>query len=170
MRRLLFLPGVVLFLLGGCGYHLAGRGEVLPADVHTLHIRMFANKTYKPFLENEVTNAVTDQFLLGRHLQLLEDTAVADAVLSGDVAKYTTHAISYDRNDTILEYRASMTVDATLRHSRGGAVLWRGDVTWTETYPANQNKNIQQDNEAAAIGIICNRIADDLFSRIMDNF
>lgn len=170
MRRLVFLLGAVLLFLGGCGYNLSGRGDVLPGDVHTLHIRMFANKTYKAFLENEVTNAVTDQFLLGRHLELLEDPVAADAVLSGEVTKYTTQAISYDRNDTILEYRASMSVEATLRRSRGGAVLWKGEVAWTETYPANQNKSLQQDNEAAAIGVLSKRVSQELFSRVMDNF
>jgi outer membrane lipopolysaccharide assembly protein LptE/RlpB len=170
MRRFGVLFGILVFSLGGCGYHLAGRGKVLPANVHSLYIQIFANRTYKSFLEDEVTNAVTEQFVLGTHLRLVENPAGADAILSGEVTAYTSRPIAYDRNDNILQYRASMTVSAVLKRAEDEKVLWKGNVTWTEAYSANQNKSIQYDNESAAIAVISERNAQELYFRIMDNF
>lgn len=170
MRRLI-LPLAALCLLGGCGYHLAGRGNRLPADVRTLHIGMFSNGTYEPFLENIITNAVTDKFVEGRQLQLVEKPAEADALLTGRVVAYSTDPISYDRNDAILEYRSRMTVRATLRRGRDHKILWKGDVSWSREYRANRmDMAAQQDNEAAAIREIGDRLAAELYSRILDNF
>lgn len=170
MRRLL-LSLAALCLLGGCGYHLAGRGNRLPADVQTLYIGMFSNGTYQPFLENIVTNAVTDRFVQGRQLQLVENPARADAVLKGRVTAYSTDAISYDRNDAILEYRSRLTVRATLKRVRDGKILWQGDVSWSREYPADRtNIAAQQDSETAAIRVIAKRLSGELYSRIMDNF
>lgn len=170
MRRLI-LPLAALCLLGGCGYHLAGRGNMLPPDVRTLYVGMFSNGTYEPFLENVVTNAVTDKFVEGRQLRLVEDPAQADAVLTGKVVAYATDPISYDRNDAILEYRSRMKVRATLRRRAGGKILWQGDVSWSREYRANRlDMAAQQDNEAAAIREIGDRVAGELYSRILDSF
>jgi outer membrane lipopolysaccharide assembly protein LptE/RlpB len=171
MRRFGFFFGILLlFSLGGCGYHLAGRGEVLPPDVHTLYIQMFGNRTYKAFLEDEVTNTVTEQFVQGKHLRLAENPAGANAILSGEVTAYTSRPIAYDHDDNILQYRASMTVNAVLKRAGDEKVLWKGNVTWTEAYSANQNKSVQYDNESAAIAVISERNAQELYFRIMDNF
>jgi outer membrane lipopolysaccharide assembly protein LptE/RlpB len=170
MKRLLLALALAL-LAGGCGYHLAGRGAQLPTDVRSLYIGMFTNGTYHPFLENVVTNAVTDQFLTNGGLRLVESRDQADAVLSGKVASYSTDSIAYDRNDAILEYRARLTVRAVLRRVRDGRILWKGDVSWSRAYPADRmNVVAQQDNEAAAIQKIGDRVAAELYSRIMDNF
>ena len=69
----------LLGLLGGCGYHRPGSGDNLGA-VRTLHIQLFENATYEPFLENELTNAVTRRFLRTGRWRLVEDPARADAV------------------------------------------------------------------------------------------
>jgi outer membrane lipopolysaccharide assembly protein LptE/RlpB len=167
--RLLLL---VLFLsaLGGCGYHLPGRGDHLPAGVETLRIELFANRTVEPYLENRLTNAVTDRFIRGRALRLTEDPARADAVLTGSVTAYATRPISYDRNDQITEYRSAVTIAATLRRASDGRVLWKGTLDWTEEYPASLDKGAQEENEAAAIEVIAARLADELFFRIMEGF
>lgn len=169
MRRLGLLLAAVL-LLGGCGYHLPGRGENLPPEVQTLHIELFGNRTTEPFLENRITDSVTDRFARKRTLRLVEKGERADAVLSGVVAAYRTTPISYDRNDVITEYRSTMSIAATLRQTADDRVLWKGSVDWSEEYPASLDKSAQEDNEAAAIVVIVDRLAQELYSRIMENF
>lgn len=168
MRR--FLPLILLLLLGGCGYQLSGRGTALPADVQTLHIELFANRTAEPYLENRVTDATTSWFARPHFLQLVEQAGAADAVLGGTVSAYSTAPISYDRSDVITEYRSIMTVDAVLRRSSDGRVLWKGQVEWSEEYPASLDKGAQEDNEAAAIDVIAERVAQEIYTRILESF
>lgn len=169
MKRLFLLLAVAL-LLGGCGYHLPGRGDNLPADVQSLYVELFANRTVEPFLENRITDAVIDWFASKRDFTMVEDRSRADAVLSGTITAYDTKPISYDRNDVITEYRSTLTIAVTLRRSADERVLWRGSLGWSEEYPASLDKSAQEDNESAAIDVIGDRLAQELYFRIMENF
>ena len=159
-----------LLLLTGCGYHLPGRGGNLPSEVQSLYIELFGNRTAEPFLENRITDSVIDRFARKRPLRLVEKRDIADAVLSGVVTGYSTSPISYDRNDVITEFRSTMTIAVALRQTADDRILWKGSIDWSEEYPASLDKSVQEDNEAAAIAVIVDRMAQELYFRIMENF
>jgi outer membrane lipopolysaccharide assembly protein LptE/RlpB len=138
--------------------------------VHRVFIELFQNRTLQPLLENEITNAVTERLSRGRALTLVRGADQGDAVLSGMVTFYETVPISYDTQDDIVEYRSTMSIAAVLRRTGNGPVVWSGSVTWNEEYPANRDKALQEDNEAAAIAEISDRLADELYSRVVSNF
>jgi hypothetical protein len=167
--RLLLALTLVLSSLGGCGYARPGSGDNL-GEIRMLMVELFANATYEPFLENELTNAVTQRFLRTSRWQLVEDRSTADAVFSGTVVDYTSLPISFDSNDNVLEYRAQIKVAAVLRHNQDGRVLWKGELLWSEEYPGSLDKGLQEDQEAAAIRICAERLAEELFFRLTDNF
>jgi outer membrane lipopolysaccharide assembly protein LptE/RlpB len=158
-----------LLLLGGCGYHFPGRSSSLPSDVQSLYIELFSNRTAEPFLENIITDSMA-RIARNRHLRVVEKRDIADAVLSGVVTAYSTSPISYDRNDVITEYRSTMTIAVTLRQTADDRILWKGSIDWSEEYPANLDKGVQEDNEAAAIAVIVDQLAQELYFRIMENF
>jgi len=168
-RTLWFLFFPLLVLLAGCGYHRPGVGDNL-GEVRTLRIPLFANETYEPYLENELTNAITERFLRTRRWRLVETPDAADAVFSGTVSSYRSVPVSFDRNDNILEYRSEMTVSAVLRSSDEGRVLWKGKASWSEEYPGLLDKGRQEDQETEAIRAIAERIAEELYFRLADNF
>lgn len=168
--RSLGLLLVALLLLAGCGYHLPGRSSNLPPEVQNLYVELFSNRTAEPFLENRITDRVTDRFASTRTLGLVKTRERADAVLTGVVTGYTTSPISYDRSDVITEYRSIMTIAVTLRQTKDDRVLWKGSVDWSEEYPANLDKSAQEDNEAAAIEVIADRLSQELYFRITENF
>jgi outer membrane lipopolysaccharide assembly protein LptE/RlpB len=170
MTRALGFALLFLLVLGGCGYHLAGRGTALPADLRTLSVVMFKNRTTQPFLENYVTNDVLERFAREGLFELTENSARADAVLSGAITGYSSVPIAYDKNDSIAEYRSTITVNATLRRRSNGRVFWKGNISWSEEYPANLDKTIQYDNEIEAIKIISRRLAEEIYYRVTDNF
>jgi outer membrane lipopolysaccharide assembly protein LptE/RlpB len=159
-----------LLLLTGCGYHLPGRGGNLPSEVQSLYIELFSNRTAEPFLENSITDSMITRFARIRPLRMVEKRDIADAVLSGVVTAYSTSPISYDRNDVITEYRSTMTIAVTLRQAADDRILWKGSIDWSEEYPANLDKGVQEDNEAAAIAVIVDHLAQELYFRIMENF
>lgn len=169
MKRLSLLFGSVL-LLWGCGYYLPQRTNYLPSEVRTIYVELFANHTFEPYVENRITNAVVDWFDSKPGLTMIEDRSRADAVLSGVVTGYTSDPVSYGRGDDITEYRSTMTIAATLRQVSSGRVLWKGSLEWSEEYPATLNKTVQEDAEAAAIQVIAERLARELYDRMTANF
>lgn len=158
-----------MLLLAGCGYHRSGKGEALEG-VERLYIEFFGNRSYEPFLENEITNAVTERFLRTRNWKLVEDPKVADAVFSGFVSDYKNAAVSFDSGDRVRSYRAELTVTAILKKSSDGRVLWKGSQSLRKDYSTSSDKAVQEVSESAAIKELCQRIADDFLARVTISF
>jgi outer membrane lipopolysaccharide assembly protein LptE/RlpB len=162
------LLGLLLLSLAACGYHLPGRGG-MPADIRTVQVEYFNNATLEPLLERAVTSAIVDRLARSRLLDIAPQ-GDADAVLSGAVVSYGTTPASYDRNDIVREFRATMAIEATLRATADERVLWRGRVAWSENFPATADKTMQYSREVEARRVISDRIAGELLVRIAEDF
>lgn len=166
MRLLLLF---ILVCLSGCGYNFPGQGP-LPGGVKKVYTPLFSNRTAEPLLENELSTAVSEVFARNRQVVLIEDRQQADAVLEGVISSYGTRAISYDKNDDISEYRATMQVDAKLLQVTDGRLLWQGVISWDDEYAADDDKAVQEDLEQNAIDEIVLRLAEEMFYNLVDNF
>jgi len=170
MSRSVLLVALVALLLSACGYRLQGGADTLPGDVRSLYVELFSNDSYEPYLENFITNEVVGRFARHDRLEIVEQPFRAEGILGGRIIAYSNNALSYDSDDNIAEYRSKMTVEATLRRVDNGEVLWKGSVVWQEDYSANGDIVLQNDLEQAAIKEISQRLADELFSHMIDNF
>ncbi len=170
MTRSVVLVTLLALLLSACGYRLQGRDDTLPGDVRSLYVEMFRNDSYEPYLENTLTNEVVGRFSRHGRVEIVEQPLNAEGILGGRIVTYSNTALSYDRDDNIAEYRSQMTVEAVLRRVDNGEVLWKGPVVWQEDYSVSSDKVLQDDREQAAIQEISQRLADELFSHMIDNF
>lgn len=170
MSRFVVLVALLALLLSGCGYRLQGRSDALPGDVRSLYVELFRNDSYEPYLENSITNEVVGRFARHDRLEIVEQPAQAEGILGGRIVGYSNSALSYDSDDNIAEYRSKMTVEGVLRRVDNGEVLWKGTVAWQEDYPVSSDKTLQDDREQLAILEISQRLADELFSHMIDNF
>ncbi len=168
MRMLLVFA--LLLMLVGCGYHFPGQGGALPGNVRLLHIPLFANRTAKPQLENRLSNRVSEVFARNGNITLVEQRSQADAVLEAAISSYAAVPLSYNQNDVISEYRATMTVEAKLRQVEDGRLLWSGTSSWYENYEAVADKGRQYDLENDAITEINLRLSEELLYRLLDDF
>jgi outer membrane lipopolysaccharide assembly protein LptE/RlpB len=168
MRALIIIA--LLVLLAGCGYHFPGKSGALPGDVQQLQIPLFANRTAKPQLENLLSSRVSEVFARNHKVTLVEQAAQAEAVLEGVIRSYSVTALSYNQNDDISEYRATLTVEANLRQVEDGRLLWSGVLSWDENYIADDDKGRQSDLENEAIDEIVLRLAEELLYRMLDDF
>jgi len=166
----LFAAIILSLVLTGCGYQFAGRNDSLPGGVQSVHLALFANQTAEPQLENLLANRVSEVFARSSSISQLENAELAEAVLSGEIRSYGSSAISYNQNDDISEYRVSMVVAARLRQVADGRALWQGTLNWSSEYPAADNKTLQEDLEQMAADEICLRLAEELHSRLTNNF
>jgi outer membrane lipopolysaccharide assembly protein LptE/RlpB len=168
---LLFLLLLALCsLLPGCGYRpIARDSESRFGEGKTVSIPLFANKTYRPNLENILLNNLVDEFSRRRGLRIVEKEA-SDYTLSGDLLSYDKNAVSYTGKDIVKEYTAVMSLTATLRKNSTQRIVWRGTLSWSQDFPASSDIAFQQNSEDAAVQEICRRLAQQLYLKISEDF
>lgn len=172
MRISLFSVLLILLssLVTGCGYHtLAQDTQQRFGESATVSIPIFANKTYKPNLENILLNNLIGEFAKRKGLRVVQ-SGESDYTLSGELLNYVKTAASYTGQDIIKEYTATLTIVATLRKSSNQMVVWKGQLSWSQDLPASSDIAIQQNSEDAAIQVICQRLAQQLYLRINEDF
>ena len=112
-KELLLLYLLFIFGLAGCGYHFIGQKSEVLSDINSIAIPYFANKSYEAGLERHLTEALVDEFVKSRIINIV-DEGEADAVIRGQVEEFREYVISFDKNDRGLEYRAVLLLDLTL--------------------------------------------------------
>lgn len=168
-----FLTGIVALLFGliaGCGYHLAGMGSSLPPDVRKIAIPQFSNKTLRPDIENQFTNALLDEFVKGRKVAVVEESE-ADAVVSGIVTGFETVPISFKGGDVIQEYRVTVRLEVSFIKKSDESVIWKDkNVSYYSEYRNDPDLAISEANRDAAIKKIAVDVARQLYSNILEGF
>ena len=111
---------------GGCLYGFHGGG--LPADVKTVAVLPFDNKTGEPALTQEVFAAMQDA-VSGRLGLRQVNEAQADAVVRGEITAYQPDIpLSYQAGQGTVEVtlrRVQITVNVEIFNQRLGKPLWR---------------------------------------------
>jgi len=87
---------VLAITLSGCGYHVGGQGNALPADLHTIAIPAFVNKTSRYRVEQKLTGAVIREFLARSAYRIVSDPDAGDAVLTGEVTSLESVVAVFD--------------------------------------------------------------------------
>lgn len=92
-------PGIFIFaalLLGGCGYHVAGRAANLPSDWSAIAIPAFKNDTTQYRIEQQLTQAVIREFITRTKFKITQDPDTADGVLHGEVLSIETTPVLFN--------------------------------------------------------------------------
>ncbi len=159
------LAALLLLFFAGCGYQFAGGS--LPADVRLLKLPLAVNMTTEPLLENILAVPLTAVLARQQAVELVESGP--EAVLQATITDYYVDPTSYDSNDRISVFRATLKVHFALKR-QDGKLLWQGDLQRQQTYRAAVDKNQQEDLESVAIESMARDIADDLLYRLVTRF
>ncbi len=171
MKYILAAFLILTVLLPACGYHSPQQGDAwVGGDNRLMYVEQFANRTTEPYLENYITDQVVYQFSRSRMVSLTENRAASEVVLQGTVENFSTNAGSYDRVDRIVEYTASITVNAKLINVSDGKILWQKSLSSSEVFPATVNKNLQLEGQDLAAREISARLGEDLYAQMFSNF
>ena len=134
---LIFL--IFCFIFSGCGYHIAGKGINLPPEVKSIAIPILKNETKETNLEHIVTEAIRNEFIRTKKLKVVSEEE-ADAILYGTIKSFDISAVSFDRNDFVMEYKAKMVLDLSLRKKDDNTVLWSdNNLSVTNDYGAEDS-------------------------------
>lgn len=169
----------ILFLAvyggSGCGYHpLTSTVVHDAASVKSIYIPVFVNRSYRATLEAFLANSITEQFARRRGEWRIAGEG-AEYLLSGVIISYELVPVAYNyRNvlqlETVAEYRATITTEITLKKSGARDILWKRRLFLYQNFPANSDIAIQQNSEDAAIQEVCQKLAQDIYVSLANDF
>jgi hypothetical protein len=124
LRVLRVLCGGALVMALGCGYTLAGRGSFLPANIRTIGVPTFTNRTTVFNLETLLTQKVRGELIGRGKYQILPQDSGVDAVLVGDVSTASITPASFNSQQLASRYTITIVANIQLRDVRENKVLW----------------------------------------------
>jgi hypothetical protein len=163
-----------LFLLAsaGCGYHTSGKAVRLPANVRTIYVPTFTNKTQAFRVEQVLTSAVVQELRSRTNFQVLvSDTGTADATLRGTVTYVGTSALTYNsQNGNVSSSLLQVGMNVSLV-DRSGKVLWENpSYLYREQYELSQDASSFFEEESPAMQRIAHDFALSLVSDIVEAY
>jgi len=171
VSRRLALVVALSTITAGCGYHTAGKANLLPPDLRTLAIPAFVNQTQTYSIEQMLTSAVVEEFTTRTQYRVTADPSSADAVLHGTVLSSFTTPLTYDsqtgRAATVLVI-VSMNVVLSDRHGR---VLYQNPLyTFREQYEVSEELSSFFEEDSPAFRRLSRDFARTLVSNILEAF
>lgn len=189
----LMLAGVML--QSGCGYQLVADSSLLPNDARTIYVEPFVNRSRDVGLEQELATAMRGEFYRRGPLSLVEQSDLADVIVSGVIRPFENYVASVNGYDEVLQYTTVMIVDITLRQRESNVILWRDNgIRLNQAYPGSRatvvptssefrtrTLNISDVNQLTDIQVteaewkytrnqLMERAARELYQRVMEMF
>jgi outer membrane lipopolysaccharide assembly protein LptE/RlpB len=159
------------FFVSSCGYHVAGKADLLPKTIHTIAIPAFANATTRSRLAERLPAALTREFLSRTRYRIVADPSQADATLTGALVNYTSYATVFDqRSSRATGVQVVVAVQITLR-DRAGAVLYtRPHLEFRERYEISVDQRAFFEESEPAQQRLSGDVARTVVSAILENF
>jgi outer membrane lipopolysaccharide assembly protein LptE/RlpB len=163
-----------LFLLplAGCGYHIAGKADLIPKRVQTIAIPAFGNATTKYKLSENLTTSITREFISRTRYRIVTNPDEADAVLTGSVVNFFSYPTIFDP----VTGRASgvqvvVVLQVTLTDRSTKAVLFtRPNFEVRERYEISVDPRAYFEESDSALERVSHDVARAVVSGILENF
>ncbi len=160
------------FWATACGYHTAGHAVTLPANVQTIAIPAFVNRTQTYKIEQRLTAAVVQEMVTRTHYHILnEPSDSADATLRGVVMSTSTSPLTYDSQTG----RASsalvvVTAKVTLTDRQGKVLYQNPSYLFREEYQVSQELSSFFEEDSPALERLSHAFARTLVSNVLEGF
>lgn len=158
--------------LAGCGYHVAGNGNKLPTDLHTLAIPAFVNGTQVYHIEQDLTSAVVHEFTTRTHYHVISrDDHSADATLRGAVQYVFVLPLTFDtRTNRVATVQVQVGMKVTLT-GKGGNVLYDNpNYLFREQYQESSSLSSFFQEESPALQRLSRDFARTLVSDVLETY
>lgn len=173
----IYLASFLWVLLGGCGYHVAGKSDALPKSIHVIAIPALENKTTIYRIEQRLTSATVHEFLAKTPYRVVSDPANGDAVLRGKVLSLEAVPLLFDTtNGRATTMLVTVKCEITLEERETGKILYHTDnFLFRNEYeiPAAVNPSTGQVNPTTLAGFFqeqdpaLDRLAQDFAVRLV---
>jgi hypothetical protein len=169
--RVFFVFILFFVFSNGCGgYHFASDYNNLPGEITSISIPFFQNETYEANIESYFTRALINEFIKNKKFTILSHGA--DATLYGIVKNFRTSTIAYSAQDKVLEYRAYITLDLTLKNNNTSETIWRKpSLTSDEDYKvSSEDIALTEATKKVAFQKIANELAEQIYEELVLGF
>ena len=163
---------LVLLFSTACGYHTAGHAVTLPANVETIAIPAFVNRTQTYKIEQRLTAAVVQEMITRTHYHIVNEASdSADATLRGTVISTSTAPLTYDSQTG----RASsalvvVTAKVTLTDRHGKVLYENPSYLFREEYQVSRELSSFFEEDSPALERLSREFARTLVSNVLEGF
>jgi len=161
-----------LAILSSCGYHVAGKADVVPKSIETIAIPAFATVTSRYKLVDQLPQAIGTEFLTRTRFRVVNDPSQADAILRGNiVAAYASPNVNDPNTGVSISIRVVIVMTVKLVESKTGKVLYsRSNWVMHQDYAAAVDPHQLFDESGPAFDRLSRDVARDLVSAVVENF
>ena len=155
----------------GCGYHTAGRANLLPPELRNLAVPAFVNLTQTYKIEQTLTAAVVEEFSTRTKYHVIPDPRAADATLRGTVTAAAAAPLTYDtttgRASTVL---VIVSMSVVLTDAKGRTLYQNPTYVFREQYQVSQELSTFFEEDSPAFRRLSFEFARTLVSNILEQF
>lgn len=142
----------------------------LPDYITTIAVPTFQNRTTQPNLENELTQQVTQDFMVDGRIQLVNPDQ-AGALLIGTIAQYRLDPLLLDVHNTPQQYKMRLILNLALKDQKAGKNLWVEEAfEESTTYYVANTLGIPQETEQDARKRLIKQLSKRIISRVIEGF
>jgi PBP1b-binding outer membrane lipoprotein LpoB len=162
----------VLLLASSCGYHVAGKADLVPKSIQTIAIPPFKTVTSRYKLVDMLPQAIGTEFLTRTRFKVVNDPTQADAVLSGTInAAYVNPNVGDPSTGVSISIRVMIVMTVKLTERSTGKVLYsRANWAMHQDYAAAVAPHQLFDESGPAFDRLSRDVARDLVSAVVENF
>ncbi|MFH1061577.1 MAG: LptE family protein [Candidatus Omnitrophota bacterium] len=150
-----------LIFICGCGY--TTKAYNLPSSIKTVYIDTFANNSDEPNIENELRVKLANAFQDEGHIKIT-DKAAADTILTGKINSYARQAMRYANDETIEEYRLTITVNFEFKQVVSQEIIVKANNFTADTsyYLSGSSAKSEKSARTDAIDELAHRILNKI--------
>ena len=171
MTRRALLAGL-LPPLAGCGYHVAGRSDLLPKTLHTIAIPAFSNPTTRYRLTERLPGMMTREFIRRTRYEIVPDPNTADAVLTGGVvALYAFPTVFDQQTGRAAGIQMLVVLSVKLTERATGKILFeRQNFETRQRYEISVDPLTYFEESSTAMDRLATDVARQIVAGILENF
>ena len=166
------LARLLMVILTGCGYHVAGHTDLLPKTLHTIYVPAWGYASFRYKLTDSLPQDIAREFIARTKYQIVTKPDNADAVLTGTVLRFNANPSILDpatARASVVEAEVTMAVKLTERAT--GKVLWENNsMTFKQRYEISTTPTTYFDESSPALVRLSREVARNIVSAILSNF
>ena len=152
-----------------CGYSLVGKGTSLPPGVSSVSIPLFKNRAGEPNLETTLTNALKDAFIRDGRISI-KNQKTAEAIITGVVETYGLRPLSYDAQNRVTSYQATISARIVMTLKGSGSTYMRQRVETNWRYEVDPSLAVAESSRNLATEKASKKMAEQIVSLVIDSF
>jgi len=172
MKRRGLLAALPAAVLGGCGYRVAGKSNLLPKNLRTIAIPAFANPTTRYRLTERLPATLTREFIRRTRYEVITDANQADAVLTGAVTGYNAFPTVFDqRTGRAASVQMMVILQIKLTERATGQVLFeRRNFEVRQRYEISVDPLSYFEESSIALDRLAMDVSRQVVSAVLENF